>query len=305
MQKLYMDSGNVLDCFDNPNCFFDENGIGRRREPHDPGYVVWFPPGYTPPAESKPRRQRARATFTAADNPSPTTTMAFEYVIIPNTPNAPRPFRARAKLGDAVEEAEMLDAVAADSGLARADVEKVIRSLSKVTVGFMRQTRPLAHVLDLFRAVPSVTGSFLTNEPSADEVKAGVGFTLVVGPDAQAAMTDGLGVEKVGETGIIKPEVENIVLSPGGTPNAYSTTAGMKCSGDHFRGSGPNQPWPTAYLLDTSLANPVQVTVLMCSQTEMLIGPAPAGTTGDKRLRIVAGWDNSLEFIYPAPLTKV
>lgn len=304
MKTLYWDSDDPLDCFDNPNCRWGDPCY--RLEPGDPGYVVWFPPGYTPPEpKAKPRRTSRHATFTAAENPEPNTAMSFQYVIIPNTPGAARPFRARAKLGSTVEQDELLAAVAADSAIARADVEKVIQSLSKVTVGFMRQTRPLAHVLDLFRAVPSVSGSFLTNEPSADEVKAGVGFTLVVGPDAQAAMLDGLTVEKVGEAGVMKPEVENITLSPGGTPNAYSLTAGMKCSGDHFRGSGPNQAWPTAYLLDASLANPIPVTVLMCSQTEMLIGPAPAGTTGLKRLKLVAGWDSDITFIYPTPLTLV
>jgi hypothetical protein len=234
--------------------------------------------------------------------------MSFQYVIVPNTPNSPRPFRARAKLGPTVAEDEFLDAVtadAADPAITRAIVEKVLTSASRVTVGHMRDTRPVDHVLGLFRAIPSVSGSFLTNEPSTDEVKAGVGFTLVVGSDAQAAMTDGLTVEKVGETGIIKPEIENIVLSPGGTPNAYSLTAAMKCSGDHFRGSGPNQAWPHAYLLDASLANPIPLTVFMCSQTEILIGPPPAGTSGSKRLKLVAGWDSDIEFIYPTPLTLV
>jgi hypothetical protein len=35
----------------------------------------------------------------------------------------------------------------------------------------------------------------------------------------------------------------------------------------------------------------------------MLIAPAPAGTTGPKRLRVVAGWDDDIEIIYGNPLT--
>jgi hypothetical protein len=36
---------------------------------------------------------------------------------------------------------------------------------------------------------------------------------------------------------------------------------------------------------------------------EILIGPAPAGTTGTRRLKLVAGWDPTIEFLYPQPLT--
>ena len=71
-------------------------------------------------------------------------------------------------------------------------------------------------------------------------------------------MTDGLTVEKVGEEGTMKPEVQNLTLSPGGQPDKYSTTAAMRGSGDHFRGSGPNQAWPHAYLLDANLAMSVK-----------------------------------------------
>jgi len=47
MKTLYWNSGDPLDCRDNPNCFFDDTGIGRRREPGDPGYVsaARLPPG--------------------------------------------------------------------------------------------------------------------------------------------------------------------------------------------------------------------------------------------------------------------
>jgi len=82
-----------------------------------------------------------------------------------------------------------------------------------------------------------------------------------------------------------------------------STTAAMNCSGDDSGSSGPNQAWPAAYLLDPSLANPITLPVFMCSQTEMLVGPPPAGTTGIKRLKLAAGWDSDIEFLYPVPLT--
>ncbi len=303
MVTLFFDSENPLDCFDNPNCFFDENGIGRRREPGDPGYVEWYPPGYVPPKPRVKRKPRRRSTLSPL-NPQPSNTaMAFEYVIIPNPKNPARPFRARPALGDQVTEGEYLDAVAADSGIARTDVEKVLKSAIKAGVAYARDTRQTGHILDLFRFQPAIGGSFTTNEPSGEEVKAGIVVNLIAGPETLAALLDGLTVEKVDETGTTKPEVENVTLSPGGTPNVYSTTAGLRCSGDHLRASGPNQPWPSAYLLDEALANPVQLTIIACSQTEMLIAPPPTGTTGTKRLKVIAGWNDDIEFLYPVPLT--
>jgi hypothetical protein len=297
-----MDDSRVV--YDSPNVVFNEEGYAVLLEPGDLGYTQLQPgdPGYQPP---EPTAKRRRSTLSSVANnvTNSPINMSFQFVVVPNPNNAVRPFRARAKLGPQVEEEELLAAVTDDSGVSRADVEKVLMATSKKTVEFMRQTRPLAHVLGLFRAIPSISGSFATNEPSDDAVKAGIGFTLVVGPDADAAMTDGLTVEKVGETGAVKPELENVMLSPGGQTDRYSTSKALKGSGDHFRGSGNSQTWPKAYLLDDTLSNSIELPVFMCSQTEILIGPAPAGTTGTRRLKLVAGWDSTIEFLYPQPLT--
>lgn len=262
-------------------------------QPGDPGYV-----GPTP------ARRRQPSPSVIAVNPYPDTAMSFQYVILPNPQNTDRPFRARARLGAQVEQNELLDAIAADAAVDRATVEKVIRSLFKVMIGFLRQTRPIGYVLGLFRAFPSITGSFATNEPSGDEIKGGVGFTLAPGPDADALMSVDLAVEKVDEQGTVAPEIDSVTLSPGGQSGHYSTTAAMKVSGDHFRGSGQGQPWATARLLDASMANPIALPVFACSQTELLIGPAPAGTTGTRHLQITAGWDTTLSDM-SEPLTPL
>lgn len=309
VKLLYYDTGDPLDCYDNPNCFFDTDGLGKRREPGDPGYVEWFPPGYTPPQpEPKPRRRRARPSSSiAATEPQTTSTSmnSFQIVIVPNPKNPQRPFRARAKLGPQVGQDEYLDAVvadAADAAITRAVVEKVLRSAFKVMIGYLRQIRPIGYILGLFRALPSITGSFVTNEPSADELKTGVGFTLNPGPDADAAMTDALTIETVGEEGTVTPEIDSTMLSPGGQVDKYSTTAALKVSGDHFRGSGQGQPWCLAYLVNDDGSSPVALAVFACSQTELLVSPAAAGTTGIKRLKIVAGWDTDL-YVVSGPLT--
>lgn len=307
MKTLYFDSGDPLDCFDNPNCFFDAEGIGRRREPGDPGYVQWYPPGYTPPAPAPGRRPRRRplSANESSEPPSQTTAMSFQIVIVPNPQNTTRPFRARARLGEHVGNNEFLDAVVAacgDPAITRAVVEKVIRAVFSTMIGFLRRTRAIGYILGLFRAIPSITGSFATNDPAAEEIKAGINFNLNPGPEADAMMTEGLSIETVGEEGTVTPNIDSVVLSPGGQSGKYSTTAALKVSGDHFRGSGQGQTWATAWLVDDDGANPVALSVYACSQTEMLIGPVPAGTTGTRRLKIVAGWNSELYDI-SGPLT--
>jgi len=51
---LYWDSDDPLDVMDNPNLYWGDPSY--RLEPGDPGYVEWFPPGYTPPRPAPPRR---------------------------------------------------------------------------------------------------------------------------------------------------------------------------------------------------------------------------------------------------------
>src|SRR2546423_15413968 len=96
MVKLHFDSPNPLDVFNNPNCKFID-GIGMRLEAGDPGYVVWFPPGYTPPKPEAKKQPRRHSTLSPV-TPNPATTMpSFQYTILPNPKNPERPFRGRAK----------------------------------------------------------------------------------------------------------------------------------------------------------------------------------------------------------------
>lgn len=231
--------------------------------------------------------------------------MALPYEIIPNTSNALRPFRARVKLGTKVLESDLLPAVAADSGVSQADVTKVIRSLFKVMIAFLREGRPIGSILRLFKAQPTITGSFPTSEPAATDIRAGVGISISIGLDADESLHNNLSVEKVGEHGTVQPEPDSVVLSPGGQANVYSTTAALKVSGHNFRGSGANQTWPVVRLLDAAGGlSPIPLTVFACSQTEMLLSPAHAGTAGPKRLEIQAGWNSSIVVLYNEPLNK-
>ena len=306
MKYLTWDDPDPRVVFDNPNLRWGDPSY--LLEAGDPGYVELQPgqPGYVPPPP-KPVRQRARGHSLLADSetPNPSSAMSLPYLIIPNPTSTTRPFRARVKLGPQVEADEYLGAVAADSGKDRATVEAVIRSVFKIAIGFARLGRPIGLILGLFRAKPSIAGSFPTNNPTADEIKNGVTFNVSTGPDADATMTDGLSVESQGEVGTVAPEVESVVLSPGGHSGKYSTVAAHRVGGHAFRGSGQNQAWPACYLVDASFANPIALPVFACSQTEMLLGPAPSGTTGTKYLKVVAGWDSTLVFIYQTPLVHV
>lgn len=88
MVFLHFDSDNVLDCFDNPNCFFNEEGIGCRRELGDPGYVLWFPPGYVPPTpepKPKPGRRRRSLSNPQDNNINTDHTMSIPYYTRPTS----------------------------------------------------------------------------------------------------------------------------------------------------------------------------------------------------------------------------
>jgi len=43
MIALLFASDDPLDCWENPDCFFNEDAAGMRREPGDPGYVPLVP----------------------------------------------------------------------------------------------------------------------------------------------------------------------------------------------------------------------------------------------------------------------
>lgn len=256
--------------------------------------------GPLPPAPARKARK------ISAINPYPElklNPMALPYIIIPN-PTGNKPFRARIKLGAQVEQSELLAATAADAAVDVATVEKVIRSLFKIIVGHARTGRAIGLVLGLFRAQPSIRGAFSTNTPSAEELKAGIDLNLTAGPDAEAALLDALSVEKVGEEGTVAPEVETVTLSPGGQPDKYSSTAALKVSGTNLRASGSGSTWPGVALVNADGSSPVALTVYACSQSEMLVSPAPGATTGTKYLRITAGWDPSLIVQYQNPLEK-
>lgn len=241
--------------------------------------------------------------FTIPDHANPylPTMTPLQYLIIPNR-STTRPFRARVKLGAQVNEDELLTAVAANAGVDRATVELVIRALFRVMIAFLRQSRAIGSVLGLFRAFPSITGSYATNEPSADEVKGGVEFTLAPGPEADALMTGGLDVERVGERGTVKPVIDSIALNPGGQVDVYSTSVFLRVSGQHFREYGTDADWAVVALLDSAMGNPIPLTLGSCTETELIVSPVPAGTTGTRYLKITAGWDPTL-FTVSGPLT--
>jgi hypothetical protein len=55
---------------------------------------------------------------------------------------------------------------------------------------------------------------------------------------------------------------------------------------------------PNGFIFGSFVPNSVQITVLT-----LLLAPVPASTTGTKRLKVVAGWDDDIEIIYGNPLT--
>lgn len=226
----------------------------------------------------------------------------LQYIILPNPRSTTRPFRARVKTAPQIESEQLLTEVAADAGVDRATVERVLQSLFRIMITYLRQSHPIGSVMGLFRAFPSITGSYTTNDPSAEQVKGGVEFTIAPGPEADAQMRGNLDVERVGEQGPVKPIIDAITLNPGGQVDVYSTTVALRVSGEHFREHSAGAAWATVDLLDGTMGNPAPITLTSCTETEITLVPMPSGTTGTRYLKITAGWDPDL-FTISGPLT--
>ena len=164
MKTLYWDSHDPLDCWDNPNCFFDADGIGKRREPGDPGYVVWFPPGYHPPKpEPKPKRRTPRLSQTQTPTqPNPNTTMQ-PYQFITRTGTQNQVTTARVSRGTKTT-AEVHAEVTARLGAATPGVQNVIHTFLEVILDWETEGWTVEPIDDLLGFFMPCGGSFPDTE---------------------------------------------------------------------------------------------------------------------------------------------
>ena len=209
--------------------------------------------------------------------------MSFHYLVKPNTAASANPFSTRPNPQATVEADEFLAEVAARAGVDRATVEKVLPALFASIAGFVRETRPIAATLDLFRVVPVCGGSFPTADPDDNAIRATCDFALQPLPALRTAFQDGLSLEKSGQVGAVVPVLDSVVSMPGKVANSYHPGGGLEVRGSHLRNNNPGFQ-PTATLSNLDGSSPVSVMVLDASNRKATIALPATGLTGAKVL---------------------
>lgn len=303
MKPVYWDDPDPRVVFDNPNFYWGDPAY--LLEPGDEGYVELHPgdPGYVPPAPP-PRRHRRRPSSAkpVEANAEPHPTMNPLRYIVYMINNL---YTAKVHLREAVKEGEFLDTLAARSQLTRVQVEKVITEQFALFVEHARHGRPVDFILRRFRMLPSAGGRYQGPDPDNMDVCDTLSFSVIVHPEEIDKMRDSCPLEKAGEAGENAPEVDSIRARPGNVLNKYGvgTTAFTEVNGNNFRDRRADAPWPTAALVDEDGSNPVPLPVADCTPTRLVLGGAPAGTTGTKFLK-VTGFDGNFT-VDDEPLTAL
>ncbi|MEQ1860351.1 MAG: hypothetical protein ABMA13_10475 [Chthoniobacteraceae bacterium] len=250
-------------------------------EPGDEGYVELQPGdfGYVPP---EPRRRRP--TISVESLNLPPNMQPFRYLIA----LIHELFTSRPVLRPAMPEGTYLDTLATRAQLTRAQVEKLVTEQAALHVELARQGIPVDFILKRFRMLPSSGGRYSGPDPDNGEVCDTLNYSIVIHPDEIDKMRVDCPLEKTGEVGMNAPEIASVRGRPGNAPNRYGvgTAQATEVNGLHFRDRRADAPWPTAALVDANGGNPIALTVLDSTPTRLLLGGAPAGTTGMHHLKI-------------------
>lgn len=229
----------------------------------------------------------------------------FKYIVIPNPSSTTRPFRAIADLGPSVEEPEFLAKVVALSGKDLATVTAVLQAVFAAILFFVRDTRRINTVLGLFTSQPTISGSFPTADPSAEDVKKGIDFTIAPSPEQRAAMIAGLSIEKTGEQGPTMPHVDGVTLQPGNHNNACKALGMLQVRGQNLRDGTAGAP-PSAILTDFDGSLPVTLVTMTSTegQAQFSIPATLTSDVGHKLLVLTATVGaNTRTTTYATPLT--
>lgn len=199
-------------------------------------------------------------------------------------------FTAKASLRPAMSEGDYLDTLATRTGLTRAQIEGFITEQSALHIELVRQGIPVDFVLKRFRVVPSCGGRYTSPDPDNGEVCATLNFSLVPHPDEIDKMRVGCPLDKAGESGELGPVIESLRSRPGNLLLKYGvgTTGGTEVNGKDFRDPGADSAWPTVVLTPVAGGTAIPLAVLDCTPTRLILGGAPAGTTGAHYLTVTS-----------------
>ncbi len=301
MVTLHFDSGNPLDCFDNPNCFFDENGIGRRREPGDPGYVEWYPPGYTPP---RVRRRQHIPFIAKAPLPTNLPTMPDTYQYITRPTSKGDATTTQPVYRGTKTKADLLAEIAARLGSTPPTIEAVIRTHHEVIIDWTAQGWKVEPFDDLIGFRLTVGGANPTGEPedwNFDTMAADLNCHWGNAGEARSRAT--FTSEKVGEQARSAPVFVEVFDSETKEANHYEALKGLTCrfSNRKFEfdpGAGCKLRFRKADNTYVEAAGYPHI------KGNTVVGLPPAGLTGTVYLECTALINGSLRTSeYPFPLT--
>ncbi len=310
MKPLYWDMTNPFTgtpfTWDDPNLFFNDEGIGMYLEPGDPGFTPY--PGQIPGPEPKPKKKPFRrkpkpkdssnAPTTPANQPS-TNMNTFQYNIAPN-PNGG--FTTRPVLGEAITEAALIAQVAAATGLTAEQVTAAVGTfldkllVAAATGGFSQG------LLGRLRFRPTSGGSQPTpsgfNNP--DELNASVALSFTA--DTIANWRSSLTIESMGEVGKVSPLIDSICSQENGQQDHYVAGTMVEISGSNLRFQKTDTT--QGVFLRTGNNAEVRCTVYGTVTPTSLSVLIPAGTTGPQTVRVAAYINGSVRsFTYMDPIT--
>lgn len=305
MKNLHWSSGDPLDCWDNPNCFFGADGIGKRREPGDPGYVPWHPPGYQPPPQPKTRKpfRRRAKTKNKHDNTTPTSSTAmptFKYNVAPNSNGG---FTTRPVIGTLLTEQAFIQRMMDRTGLSQEQCESATDAVFDIICACATGCDHATDIRGRFRFRPTSGGS----QPSPDafnnagEINADIAISLTAAKreDWQSQLT----LESMGEVGKLSPVIDSILSQENGQADVYIPGTLIVINGDNLRfdktdtqqgvfvRSGDN---PEVRLTTYGTITPGSLSVLM-----------PGTLTGPQTVRVAAHINGSVRsFTYMTPVAQ-
>ncbi len=235
MKKLYFDTGDPLDCFDNPNCFFDHEGKGQRREAGDPGYVVWFPPGYTPP-KPKSKSPKNRTSNIPPPTNLPAMSDTYQYITRP-TANGEGTMTQAVYRGTKTKDDLIAEITARLAGTPNPGIDLILCTFSEVVIDWCAQGWKVAPCHDLIGFRLTTGGSNPTGAPEDwDFDSMNIDINCHWGETGEARSRAIFAAEKVGEQSRSAPVFVEVYDSETKELNHYQPAKGLyiKVSNNRF-----------------------------------------------------------------------
>lgn len=296
------DSKDPLDVFDNPNCFFDTDGFGKRREKGDPGYIEWYPPGYVPPKADKKKPFRRKASSHASnqpDNPTALIMSTFRYLTRQNPQGG---FTTAVELGEPVADATLLGLIAGTAAVTPVQAEAVLRAFVthvQACSGGCAYTRRFLGILG-FQPTSGGSQTAPGDFHNAEDINAGISLFLTreAVEDWQRTLT----LEHAGEVGRLTPVIDSLINQATGALNLYTAGDLMQARGDNLKFDRTKTD--EGIFLKPASGPEVRCTVYADIEPGSFTFLIPPGTTGPQTVRMAARITGSLRsFTCSQPIT--